>query len=98
MIYVVLFTDSPAHGEARRRLMPAHLAFLEQHQAHIHAAGPLQETGDGRGAGGLWLVEAQSPEAVREMVQQDPFWPTGLRELVRILRWQQVFADGGRLI
>jgi uncharacterized protein YciI len=98
MIYVVLFTDSPAHGETRRRLMPTHLSFLEQHQAHIRAAGPLQETANGRGAGGLWLVEAQSPEAVREMVQQDPFWPTGLRESVRILRWQQVFADGRRLI
>ena len=98
MLYVVLLTDSPVHGEVRQRLMPTHLAFLEQHQAHIRGAGPLQETGDGRGAGGLWLVEAQSPQAVREMVQQDPFWPTGLRESVRILRWQQVFADGRRLI
>jgi Uncharacterized protein conserved in bacteria len=62
MLYVVLLTDSPVHGEVRQRLMPTHLAFLEQHQAHIRAAGPLQETADGRGAGGLWLVEAQSPE------------------------------------
>jgi uncharacterized protein YciI len=92
MLHVVLFTDNPDHAEARQRLMPAHLAFLEQHQERMRAAGPLAER-DGRGAGGLWLVEADSSQAV---VRADPFWPTGLRQGVRILRWTQVFAEGRR--
>ena len=96
MLHVVLFTDNPDHAEARQRLMPAHLAFLEQHQERIRAAGPLAES-DGRGAGGLWLVDAESNQAVMDLVRADPFWPTGLRQSVRILRWAQVFAEGRRL-
>lgn len=30
MLYVVFFTDNPDHADARERLMPAHLGFLEQ--------------------------------------------------------------------
>jgi uncharacterized protein YciI len=77
--------------------MAAHLDFLEQHSGHIRATGPLHEVTDGGGAGGLWLVEAESPGAVTEFVQRDPFWPTGLRKAVRVLQWSQVFADGRRV-
>src|SRR5215472_2817210 len=97
MLYAVLFTDDDAHADARRRLMPAHLEFLGRHRASIHAAGPLREA-DGTPAGGLWLVDADSLEAVAALYQEDPFWPTGLRKSVRVLQWSQVFADGQRLI
>jgi uncharacterized protein YciI len=93
MLHVVLFTDDPDHAEARRRLMPAHLAFLEQHRDRIRAAGPLLQSDDS-GAGGLWLVDADGSDAVMDLVHADPFWPTGLRQSVRILRWAQVFAEG----
>ena len=96
MLYVVLLTDKAGKGDVRPRLMPAHLDFLERHRAEIRAAGPLLEA-DGRGAGGLWLVEAESPAAVTALVERDPFWPTGLRESVRVLEWRQVFAEGRRL-
>jgi uncharacterized protein YciI len=97
MLHVVLLTDDPAHAEARQRLMPAHLDFLERHRARIHAAGPLKETANGAPAGGMWLVEAETAEAVLALVHADPFWPTGLRRSVRVLAWSQVFADGRRL-
>lgn len=95
MLYAVLFTDNAAQAEARQRLMPAHLNFLEQHRDRIRAAGPLCQA-DGSGAGGLWLVEADSDDDVMTLVHADPFWPTGLRETVRVLQWMQVFADGRR--
>jgi hypothetical protein len=97
MLYVVLFTDNAEHAEARRRLMPDHLAFLERHRHSIHAAGPLEEASNREPAGGLWLVEADSADAATKLVHEDPFWPTGLRRSVRILEWTQVFADGRRL-
>jgi uncharacterized protein len=56
------------------------------------------QTGDGQGAGGLWLVEAADAFEVDALVKEDPFWPTGLRKSVRVLTWKQVFADGRRLI
>ncbi|HXW25249.1 MAG TPA: YciI family protein [Xanthobacteraceae bacterium] len=98
MLYAVLFTDDAAHADARRRLMPAHLDFLERHRDRIRAAGPLREAADGTPAGGLWLVEAESADAVTDLYRSDPLWPTGLRRAVRVLQWSQVFADGRRLI
>lgn len=94
MLFAVLFEDDPGRADARTSHMAAHLAFLERETAAVHAAGPLLE--GGVAAGGLWLVEATDEAAVRRLVEDDPFWPTGLRRSVRILAWRQVFADGRR--
>lgn len=96
MIYVVLLEDAPGQGnEVRRQHMPAHLDFLERNATVIKAAGPLRDS-DGAMAGGLWLVETADREQVDRLVREDPFWPTGLRQSVRVLAWYQVFADGIR--
>ncbi|MBL8689136.1 MAG: YciI family protein [Rhodospirillaceae bacterium] len=96
MLFVVMFEDEPSRAEIRPRLMPDHLAFLEREAKRIRAAGPLLRE-DGSGAGGLWLVDADSPAEARTLIEADPFWPTGLRRSVRILHWRQVFADGRRI-
>jgi uncharacterized protein len=98
MKFVVLFDDDPAASpDVRRRLMADHLAFLERHAAAIRAAGPLQPLGN-EARGGLWVVDASNASEVDELVRADPFWPTGLRKSVRIFSWNQVFADGKRLL
>ena len=98
MLYVVLFEDNATLGaDDRRRHMAAHLSFLEHNAARIKAAGPLRAP-SGDPVGGLWIVEADSPDVVDGLVKADPFWPTGLRRSVRILGWSQVFADGRRLL
>ena len=98
MLHVVLFEDNATLGaDVRRRHMAAHLSFLEHNAARIKAAGPLRAP-SGDPAGGLWIVEADSPDVVDGLVKADPFWPTGLRRSVRILGWSQVFADGRRLL
>ncbi|MGF1609856.1 MAG: YciI family protein [Kiloniellales bacterium] len=96
MIYVVSFEDNEDRADMRARHMAAHLAFLEHNAASVRAAGPLKDTADAAPAGGLWLVEAASPEAVHALVKADPFWPTGLRKSYRVLEWTQVFAEGKR--
>ena len=95
MIFAVLFEDNDDRADIRPKLMPDHLAFLERNAAGITAAGPLKDT-DGAPAGGLWLVSADSRQAVQALVEADPFWPTGLRKSVRVLEWTQVFAEGVR--
>lgn len=97
MLYMVLFTDNADRAEARTRLMPAHLDFLEHNRARVRAAGPLRES-NGTPAGGAWLVEAANADDVAALYKEDPFWPTGLRQSVRVLEWTQVFADGRRTI
>jgi uncharacterized protein len=98
MIYAVLFEDNDAAGSDVRRLhMPAHLSFLEKNADRIKAAGPLLTPAD-EPAGGMWLIETESVDTVDMLVKEDPFWPTGLRRSIRILRWSRVFAEGRRLI
>jgi uncharacterized protein YciI len=95
---VVFFEDDTTAGtEVRRKHMSEHLAFLERQATKIRAAGPLRSS-DSQAAGGLWLVEASDSFEVQALVREDPFWPTGLRKSVRIFAWNQVFADGQRLI
>jgi uncharacterized protein YciI len=95
LLYAVLLVDNPDFAHMRPRHMAAHLDFLDRNSAKIRSAGPLKEA-DGAGAGGLWLVEADSPGAVQALVEADPFWPTGLRQSVRVLQWTLVVADGKR--
>ena len=98
MKFVVMFEDDEAFAAMRARRLPDHLAFLHQHASVIDAAGPLVEAASRQAAGGLWLVEADDENTVRQLVETDPFWPTGLRKKVSILCWKQVFAGGVTLI
>lgn len=98
MIYAVLFEDNESRADMRSKHMSAHLAFLERNAGTISAAGPLKDADADAPAGGLWLVEADSAQAVHALIEADPFWPTGLRKSVRVLQWTQVFAEGERRI
>jgi uncharacterized protein YciI len=97
MLYVVLFEDEPSRTTMRAQHMSDHLAFLERNAHSVRSAGPLVDAVDEPGAGGLWLVEAEKSSRVQALYQSDPFWATGLRKSVRVLRWNQVFADGNRM-
>jgi len=98
MKFVVLFEDNPGVGsDIRNQNMPQHLQFLSDYSERINAAGPLSNA-DGTGAGGIWIVDAASESDVTDLIEKDPFWPTGLRKSVRILSWTQVFANGKALI
>jgi uncharacterized protein YciI len=96
MKFVVLFEDHPDAGDVRRNHMSEHLAFLERNAHKVNAAGPLK-TPSGQAAGGIWIVDAHDDGEVDQLVKEDPFWPIGLRKSVRILAWNQVYAEGRRL-
>jgi uncharacterized protein YciI len=96
--YIVQFEDNEDFASERKRHMAAHLGFLDVNAAAITAAGPLLVPDTGAGAGGLWLVTADSSSEVEALVHADPFWPTGLRKSFRVLQWKQVFKDGKRMI
>ncbi len=98
MFYAVLLEDDASRADARAKDMPNHRSFLERNAASIHAAGPLKDTASGAPAGGLWIVEADSPGEVQSLLEADPLWPTGLRKSVRILEWTRVFSDGKRRV
>ena len=98
MHYAILFTDDESKSAMRPKYMEAHLTFLEENKKQIQSAGPLRDANSGNSAGGLWVVNAESLEVVQQLIENDPFWPTGLRHSVQILEWTQVFAQGKRKI
>lgn len=98
MLYAIHFHDNAdADPEIRPRFMQQHLAFLGKNRDVIRAAGPLKEE-DGTIKSGLWLVDVATAEQAWELVRADPFWPTGLRDVIEIKQWAQVFADGRALV
>ncbi|MBO9449309.1 hypothetical protein J7426_03510 [Tropicibacter sp. R16_0] len=94
MLYCVTFQDNSGKEHLRQEHMADHLAFLATLGPKMIGAGPLFDGQDGQG--GMWLVEADSAADVQSLVEQDPFWPTGLRKSVSVLEWRQVFRDGQR--
>lgn len=98
MKYAVLFGDAKGAAPDIRKLhMKAHLDFLHRNRKMIEAAGPLSDPED-KGRDGLWIVEAETSQAVEALIREDPFWHTGLRASYAILPWRQVFAAGQQLI
>ena len=92
-MFIVLFEDNEAADPSiRQTLMSQHVAYLTRQPCDVHGAGPLL---DGHGAicGGLWLVNAETEQEVKALVEGDPFWPTGLRKSYKILQWRRVVAE-----
>ena len=98
MKYAVLFEDNDEFAHMRTKFMADHPQFLADHSAAIEIAGPMKDGMSGDSAGGLWVVDAESAEAVQDLVETDPFWPTGLRKSIRVLEWTQVYAYGEKKI
>ena len=98
MKFIIMFEDNPGTGDTvRAQYMQDHLSFLEANSESILAAGPLRET-NGADAGGLWLVDAVDETSVQQLIETDPFWPTGLRKSAQIFAWNQVFSEGKRVV
>ncbi len=98
MMYVLFFEDNEEYAAMRKKHMSEHLKFLTRNKNNIHSAGPLRNSETGLAAGGIWILEADDKDQVQALVEEDPFWPTGLRKAVNILEWKQVFAEGRCLI
>ncbi len=97
MQYVVLLEDEPSKAEMRPKHQAEHGAYVATLLGPLRSAGPLTDPKTGGSAGGIWIVEAGSPEEVQKMLEADPFYKVGLRKSIRILQWKQVFADGKRV-
>jgi uncharacterized protein YciI len=98
MKYAVLFEDNDEFAHMRPKFMADHLQFLADNSDRIEIAGPMKEAQSQQPAGGLWMIDAESPEQVQALVETDPFWPTGLRKSIRILEWTHVYAYGKKMI
>jgi hypothetical protein len=93
MLFIVRFVDRAERLALRDKFLPAHLEWLEQHQAAIPAAGSLRSDLESAPIGALWLVEAASKTDVKQLFETDPFWVQGLRQSYEILHWSKAFPE-----
>lgn len=84
--WVVIFDDTPAMLPVRREKGAAHLAYLERHADSILIGGGLRPVPDAPFVGGLWVVDADSYDAVVALVLNDPYFHPEHRRF-RILAW-----------
>ncbi len=88
MLFVIIGHDAPDAKDKRPQHRPAHLRHLEPlaQAGKILLAGPFTD-----GSGSLIVVDAQSREAVWEMVAYDPYVVNGIFNQVEVKPFLQVF-------
>jgi hypothetical protein len=90
--WAVVFSDSQAMAAVRAAHEKAHLTYLEANRPAILMAGGLRQEPGGPFSGGLWIVEAQSRDDVRRIVEADPYFQSGERQ-AQIFFWGRAFAE-----
>ncbi|MFP5077518.1 YciI-like protein [Rhizobium sp. YIM 134829] len=88
MLYAALCTDKPNALQIRLDTRPTHLAYLEE----LNAAGKLALAGpflgeDGKPTGSLVVVEAETLDAARAILAEDPYAKAGLFATVEVKAW-----------
>jgi uncharacterized protein YciI len=89
MLFAVLFTDKPGHGDLRAANLAAHVRWVADHQDKVLVAGSLRVEPGEVPKGGLWIVEAASKQQVLDLMRTDPFHTCGLRQQVEVLHWSK---------
>jgi uncharacterized protein YciI len=93
MLFVVRFTDKPGTLPLRQQFLPAHVEWLDAQKATILVAGSVRHEPDAAPVGGVWIVEADSKDAIEALLKFDPFWRNGIRQTYEILHWNKAFPD-----
>ena len=94
MLFAVLCNDKPGHLELRLSTRPAHVEWLKGLEAEgvLKAAGPFLGE-DGKPAGSMLILEAESIEAASTLAAQDPYAAAGLFADVAVRPWNWVFCN-----
>ena len=96
MLFAVIFTDKPGHGEVRAANLQAHVEWLEQNKDIVPIGGSLRHEPSEVPKGGLWVAEADSKAQIEALLKSDPFFIAGLRQSYEILHWSK--ANGERKV
>ncbi len=93
MLFAVQFQDDPNKLATRQQYLQSHIDWLDQNADLVLVGGSLRKSPDDEPVGGLWIVNAETKEAVQQLIETDPFWIQGLRISVEILYWSKAFEE-----
>ena len=86
-LYALMCFDKPDSLALRMANREAHLAYARDHMSEIKVAGPYLEEA-GNMSGSMFLMEADSADAVRAFNAADPYTRAGLFERVEVRQWR----------
>ena len=89
-LFVIHAVDRPDRLQTRLDAYPAHRAYLGEAEARgvrIMASGPLMTDDGATPVGSLFLIEAETIDAVRAFNAADPFAAAGLWGTVEMRRF-----------
>lgn len=90
MLFVLICEDRPDSLELRLANRERHLAYAGTLADRIRLAGPMLADDGETMVGSLFLIEAESREAVLEINAADPYTQAGLFEKVTVRPFRQV--------
>lgn len=87
-LFILRFTDRPDALPIRQRYMAAHVAWLDAHADEVLVAGTLRVNPEDAAVAAIWIVKADSREAVLALSDGDPFWVNGLRSTREVFHYR----------
>ena len=95
MLFAIINTDRPASLDLRMATRTEHLAYLDSKMGTIINGGAMLDS-EGKPAGSLLIVEAETIEDARALAAGDPYAKAGLFEGSVVRPFRQVYVNGGR--
>ncbi len=84
--------DKPGALSVRLENRPAHVAYLADNAATIKVAGPYLDEATGEPRGSMLILETESLEAAKAVLDKDPYAVAGLFAEVEIRPWRWVIG------
>ncbi len=88
MLYACICTDNPGVVERRQQTRETHLAHLHAHASAIVSAGAMLGQDGATPVGSLLIIEADSLEEARAIMEADPFTQAGIFAKVEVHPWR----------
>jgi uncharacterized protein YciI len=90
MLYLIYLEDITDNAAIRNPLLEQHMAHIGAYIERIRLAGPIMRPGGASQAGGVMLIEAESEQEVRAIIEADPYYKAGLWPEVRINAFKEI--------
>jgi len=90
MLYILLCKDKPDNESLRLANRERHLAWVGTKRDQVHLAGPLLSDDGEHMIGSMFILEADTADAVRAFNRDDPYTLAGLWGSVDVHPFRQV--------
>ena len=89
MRFAALFLDDLDPRALDAGLTRRHFAYLKAHEHRIVAIGGLKDAPEAPFCGSLWVIEAETLDEARALMDGDPYCAAGLRPERRLFVWNR---------